>query len=126
MNYRHILVIEDDVGIQAITKFSLEMEQNWVVTTAIHGKDGMLKAKTLNPDVILLDIIMPDTNGLDVLQELQNNQATRKIPVILFTAKVMANEIFELKNSRVKDIIIKPFDCLTLARRISDILGWQY
>ncbi len=54
MSNRHILVIKDDTGIQAVTEFSLEIEDNWKVTTAFCGKEGLVKARTLHPDVILI------------------------------------------------------------------------
>ena len=119
---RRILVIEDDIGIQAVTKFSLEMEGNWEVTTALGGKEGLVKARTLHPDVILLDVVMPDINGLDIVKQLQKNQVTQKIPIILFTAKVIENERLELPRSMVKGVITKPFDCLTLSAKISELL----
>ncbi len=125
MNKKHILIIEDDTGIQAVTQFSLEIEEDWQVTTALRGKEGLLKAKNLHPDVILLDIVMPDINGLEIIKELQNNQATKKIPIILFTAKAMGNDILKLQNSGVIGIITKPFDCLTLSATISNILDRQ-
>ena len=125
MNKKHILIIEDDTGIQTVTQFSLEMEEDWQVTTALRGKEGLLKAKKLHPDVILLDILMPDINGLEIIKELQNNQATKKIPIILFTAKAMGNDILKLQNSVVIGIITKPFDCLTLSATISNILDRQ-
>ena len=125
MNKKHILIIEDDTGIQTVTQFSLEIEEDWQVTTALRGKEGLLKAKNLHPDVILLDIVMPDINGLEIIKELQNNQATKKIPIILFTAKAMGNDILKLQNSVVIGIITKPFDCLTLSATISNILDRQ-
>ena len=78
MSNRHILVIKDDTGIQAVTEFSLEIEDNWKVTTAFCGKEGLVKARTLHPDVILLDVVMPDINGLDLLKELQKDRVTKK------------------------------------------------
>ena len=125
MPKKHILVIEDDKGIQTITKFSLEMEQEWQVTTAFGGKEGLCKAKNLHPDVILLDIVMPDINGLEIVKELQNNQATKKIPIILFTAKVIGNDRLKLQNRGIIGVITKPFDCLTLSATISDLLDRQ-
>ncbi|VEP16903.1 Two-component system response regulator [Hyella patelloides LEGE 07179] len=122
MSDKNILVIEDDEGIQAVTKFSLEMEDDWKVTSALCGKEGLIKAKSLHPDVILLDLVMPDINGIDILKELQSNQPTKKIPIILFTAKAVTINIPELQDNNVIGIITKPFDCLTLSAKIVNIL----
>ncbi|MEM7761287.1 MAG: response regulator [Cyanobacteria bacterium P01_A01_bin.40] len=123
MNKRHILIIEDDPGIQAVTKFSLEMDGDWLVTVARCGKEGLLKAVNLQPDVILLDLIMPDINGSEILQQLKYHPLTSNIPIILFTAKLIEGEILELKHNNIIGLITKPFDCLILSQMITDIIG---
>ena len=97
---RNILIIEDDTGIQAITKFSLEMDGHWQVTLAKSGTEGLLKAKTMNPDVILLDLILPDMSGVETIKQLNYNNITSNIPIILFTAKLLEGEIQELDSSK--------------------------
>ena len=122
MRERHILLIEDDEGILAITKFSLEMDIFWQVTTATNGNDGLKKAQDLQPDVILLDILIPGISGIKLVRDLEHNILTAKIPVIIFTAKPINNGLSKLQNSNIKGIITKPFDCLTLSRQIINIL----
>lgn len=122
MNQRNILIIEDDKGIQIVTKFSLEMDGYWQVTSAYCGKEGLFKAINMNPDVILLDLIMPDMGGIEIIEQLSLDRATRNIPIILFTAKLIEAKKFELENSNVIGLITKPFDCLTLSARILEIL----
>jgi CheY-like chemotaxis protein len=122
MNQHNILIIEDDTGIQALTKFSLEMDDYWQVTSAYVGKEGLFKAMNINPDVILLDLMMPDMGGIEILEKLQSDRTTDNIPVILFTAKLMEVENLELENKNVIGLITKPFDCLTLSAKILDCL----
>ena len=122
MNKKHILVIEDDEGIIAITQFSLEMEGSWQVTTALKGQDGINKAKELHPDVILLDWVMPDISGIKIITKLQSSQFTQAIPIILFTAKKLKHNLINLNNHNIKGIIIKPFDCLSLSTKILTLL----
>ncbi|MEO0924617.1 MAG: response regulator [Cyanobacteria bacterium J06643_13] len=119
---RNILIIEDDTGIQAVTKFSLEMDGHWQVTTANCGEEGLLKAKTINPNVILLDLILPDMGGLETIERLNDDNTSSNIPIILFTAKLLAGEIQEFNNNNVVGLIAKPFDCLTLSEQILNIL----
>jgi CheY-like chemotaxis protein len=121
MNQHNILIIEDDTGIQAVTKFSLEMDCYWQVTSAYVGKEGLFKAMNINPDVILLDLMMPDMGGIEILEKLQSDRTTQNIPVILFTAKLMEVENLELENKNVIGLITKPFDCLTLSAKILDM-----
>lgn len=126
MNQKSILVIEDDTGIQAVTKFSLEMDGHWQVTVANCGAEGLLKAKSTIPDVILLDLIMPDMGGMEILEQLQSDSITTNIPIILFTAKLIDWEIIKNEKSNVVGIINKPFDCLTLSAEISKLLDRRF
>ncbi len=126
MSEKSILIIEDDTGIQAVTKFSLEMDGHWQVTVANCGKEGLLTAKSMNPDVILLDLIMPDLGGVEILEQLQSDNTARNIPIILFTAKLIDWEIVKNENNNVIGIINKPFDCLTLSAEISKLLDRRF
>ena len=122
MSEKHILLIEDDEGILAITKFSLEMDIFWTVTTATNGYEGLYKAKDLQPDVILLDILIPGISAIKLIKNLENNPLTAKIPIIVFTAKPINTNLSKLQNSNIKGFITKPFDCLSLSRQIINIL----
>lgn len=81
---KKILLIEDDQVLASIymTKFK---QMNYDCTLAIDGEDGLAVARSLLPDIILLDIILPKKDGFGVLKELKNSSATKKIPVILLT-----------------------------------------
>lgn len=125
MKTRQILVIENDESIQAITKVSLEIKVGWYVIQAFSGKQGVIKAEIYQPDVILLDVL-PNLNGLDILKQLNLNFRTKSIPVILFTTQVKQSYLLQLTKNRVAGVIIKPFDVLTLANQIVQILNWQY
>lgn len=122
MTRRTILVIENDTGIQAVTKFSLEMDDCWRVGIANCGKEGLLKAKSMIPDAILLDTTELNTEGVEILSQLRLNKTTRNIPIILFTTKILDLKQLEALNSSVTGVIYKPFDALTLSKDISDIL----
>jgi len=122
---KSILLIEDDIGIQAVTKFSLEMDGHWQVSVANCGEEGLLKAKTINPDVILLDLILPGISGLETLERLDCDEETSNIPIILFTAKLLAGEIRDFNKNNVVGLITKPFDCLTLSGKILALLDSQ-
>ena len=126
MSQRSILIIEDDTGIQAVTKFSLEMDGHWQVTVANCGKEGLAKAKSMNLDVILLDLIMPDVGGIEILEQLRSDNIASNIPVILFTAKLIDWEIRKNEKSNVIGIINKPFDCLTLSAEILRLLERRF
>ena len=85
MNRKSILIFEDNTEIRAITKFSLEMDGYWQVAVANCSKEGLLTAKTINPDVILLDAIALNTEEVEILSQLRIDKTTRNIPIVLFT-----------------------------------------
>lgn len=80
-----ILSIEDDVDLQQVFSYVLT-KKGWAVTFAYDGKDGLQKALELKPDLILLDMMLPGLNGLEVIKALKENEPTRGIPVIVMTA----------------------------------------
>lgn len=80
-----ILSIEDDVDLQQVFSYVLT-KKGWAVTFAYDGKDGLAKALDLKPDLILLDMMLPGLNGLEVIKALKENEPTRGIPVIVMTA----------------------------------------
>ncbi len=80
-----ILSIEDDVDLQQVVAYALK-KKGWEVVFAYDGKDGLEKAQELKPDLILLDMMLPGLNGIEVITELKAGAATRAIPVIVMTA----------------------------------------
>jgi len=79
-----ILLVEDEKGLSEMYKTKFEME-NYELVQAFDGKDGLEKAKTMNPDIILLDIILPKLDGFLVLKELKSDDKLKEIPVLLLT-----------------------------------------
>ena len=125
MATKHILVIDDEDDIREVAQVSLEMMGSWDVLTARSGQEGLAKAKAVQPDAILLDVMMPDMDGPTTFQRLQSMPAICHIPVILMTAKVQASDQRRFANLGVKGVIAKPFDPLTLADRVAETLGWR-
>src|ERR687885_522630 len=82
-----VLIVDDEEDVRAIAKMGLEMGAGWKVLTASSGQEALVMADTNQPDVILLDLMMPDMDGRVTLQQLKANPATQQIPVILVTAK---------------------------------------
>ncbi|MBD2577010.1 response regulator [Oscillatoria sp. FACHB-1406] len=121
---KRILVIDDEVNLCTIIQACLENLGGWETLTALSGKEGLAIAQTQTFDTILLDVMMPDLDGLTLLGELQNNSATQAIPVILFTAKVQSSDLAQFTKLGVAGVIAKPFDPLTLANRVASTLGW--
>jgi CheY-like chemotaxis protein len=122
---KRILVIDNEPYIQEVTQISLETVAHWQVITASSGTEGLAKAAAEQPDAILLDVMMPDMDGLTTFQKLQENPVTQQLPVILLTAKLQLSDRLSYAKLGLRAAIAKPFDPLELAQEISLALGWD-
>jgi CheY-like chemotaxis protein len=125
MSAKRILVIDDEKNLCSVIQACLEHLGGWTVSIAHEGSAGLLLAATQVPDAILLDVMMPDMDGIAMFRLLQNNAATRGIPVIFLTAKVQAFDLSEFSQLGVAGVIAKPFDPLSLAQQVAEVLGWN-
>nr|WP_199330825.1 response regulator [Leptolyngbya sp. FACHB-16] len=119
------MIIDDEDDIREVAQTSLEVMGGWEVLTAGSSTEGLLKAEAEQPDAVLLDVMLPDMDGPTTFHKLQENPATRQIPVILLTAKVQAADQRRLSNLGVAAILTKPFDPVVLADQVAEILGWD-
>jgi len=118
---KKILVIDDIPENVFLLQDRLESE-GYEVLTAYEGKSGLNKAIAEQPDLILLDIMMPDVTGLDVCKKLVINEETSHIPIILVTAKIEAEDIKEGLEAGAFDYIKKPFNKVELLARVKSAL----
>lgn len=124
MSNKCILVIDDEPNLCLVIQACLETLGNWQVITAQSAKRGLQIAQTQKPDAILLDVMMPDMDGLTLLKELQKYPVTQEIPVILLTAKVFDNEVEQFNQLGVAGVLSKPFDPMTLTKEVTKVLDW--
>jgi DNA-binding response OmpR family regulator len=125
MQPKHLLIIDDEDHIREVATLSLEMTQNWRISTAHSGTLGVELARRERPDAILLDVMMPEKDGPSTLRELHLAEETKRIPVIFLTAKVQGPDRRKFLELGVQGIIAKPFDPLTLGEQIREALGWR-
>ncbi len=121
---KRILVVDDEPDIVTLVKSRLEAN-GYEVVSAYNGKDGLEKAEEAQPDMILLDLMMPIMDGYEAGQKLKENPKTKDIPIILFTAAA-AEEVAKKGADTIEaiDYVVKPFDdaaLLFLINRIADI-----
>ncbi|KAM3095373.1 response regulator [Phormidesmis sp. 146-35] len=122
MNKR-ILIIDDEADIREATQLCLEIAKGWEVLTASSGREGLEKARTELPDAVLLDVMMPDIDGLQTFERLQSNPITQNIPVIFLTAKAQTVDRRQFTQLAIAAVITKPYDPLTLGDQIAEILS---
>jgi len=119
-----LLLIDDDDDIREVAQLSLELGAGWTVLAASSGAEGIETARANQPDAILLDVMMPNLDGPATLERLRADDATRAIPVVFLTAKARPAERDRLAGLDVSGVLAKPFDPMTLADQLRDVLGW--
>jgi DNA-binding response OmpR family regulator len=118
---KKILVVEDELETAEMLRVYFEFCGYEVLSTA-WGKDVLEICRESHPDLIILDVQLPDTDGYEVYQELCNTQQTSHIPVIFLT-KLVDNDLkAAIRETRALDYISKPFDLEELERRVRDVL----
>ena len=123
LDLRRILMVEDDPDIQTVAQFALQAIGGFQVQVCGDGRTALEQSRSFSPDLILLDVMMPDMDGPTVLKRLRANPCTDHIPVVFMTAKVQPNEITQFLRLGVLDVIAKPFDPMTLAHLLTKI--WE-
>ena len=119
---KKILVVDDEKHIVRLVQANLD-RAGYTVVTANDGKEALEKVAEENPDLVVLDVMMPYMDGFEVLQNLRRNPGTRDIPVIMLTAKAQDADVFKGWQSGVDCYLTKPFnpmELLSFVKRIFD------
>lgn len=119
-----VLYVEDEANIRAVGLFSLADVGGLTVEPAESGPDALEKVEAFQPDLILLDVMMPGMDGLSTYRALRGREATSQVPVIFMTAKVQPHEVQGYKDLGAIAVIAKPFDPITLADEVRALAGW--
>ena len=118
---KKILIIDDEVHIVELLKFNLE-NNGYKVDYSYDGFDGYLKTKEFQPDLILLDWMLPNISGIDLLKKIRSDETLEQIPVIMLTAKNMEEDKLEGLEDGADDYITKPFSVKEVLARITSVL----
>ena len=117
-----ILIVEDEAQVARLTKFKL-VKEGYEVTLAENGIKALESIKNNTPDIIILDIMMPEMDGFTLLQNIKEDDNLKNIPVIMLTVKGAKSDINKAYELGAEDYIVKPFHPAELAARIKKILG---
>ena len=113
-----ILYAEDEPDIQMVAKLALEMVGGFTVKICSSGQEAVDNAVAFNPDLVLLDVMMPGMDGPATLKALRGLPELVATPVVFMTAKVQPQEVEHYKSLGAIDVIAKPFDPMTLASQV--------
>ncbi|KST63174.1 response regulator [Mastigocoleus testarum] len=125
MENKRILVIDDEEYVREVVQICLETVAGWEVIAANSGISGIEIAEKEQPDAILLDVMMPEMDGIMTFKKLQLSQLTKNIPIVLLTAKAEVTQDQELAEIGIKATIPKPFEPLELPVQIAKALNWD-
>ncbi len=121
----YILVVDDEPDIRAIARLSLGRIGGWEVLEAASGPEAVRLAAEQQPDIVLLDVMMPAVDGVATFLLLQEQESTRSIPVLLLTGRSDPAESAGWIALGVRAVLVKPFDPMTLADQVAEALGWS-
>jgi len=122
---RSVLIIDDEDDIREVASLSLEAIAGWTVHAASSGTEGIAAALKVQPDAILMDVMMPGMDGPTTFKLMQQTKGIEHIPVILLTAKVQGIDQRRFAELGVAAVLFKPFDPLLLSEQIAKALGWK-
>ena len=116
-----VLIIDDEMHIVELLRFNLETS-GYKTIYSYDGFDGFIKAKEEKPDLILLDWMLPNISGIEVLKKIRQDSDLKSIPVIMLTAKNMEDDKVEGLEVGADDYITKPFSIKELLARITSVM----
>jgi CheY-like chemotaxis protein len=123
ISLQRILIADDEPDILEISRIALETVGGFEVSVCSSGRTLLERLTEFEPDIVIVDVLMPDMTGPEVFKEIRRRPEYDKIPVVYLTGVIQEGELESLLESGVSDVILKPFDPMTLADRINRI--WE-
>ena len=118
MTERTVLVVDDEPDILTIARLAMATVGGWSVLTATTGAEALRLAEEHRPEVVLLDVMLPDLDGPSVLTEMRKKAALRTLPVAFMTARVQRHEVDRYLKLGAVGVVHKPFDPMRLSREV--------
>jgi len=122
--FKRVMCVEDDPDIQMILEFSLHRLGGYELCLCSSGQEALDKVAEFRPQLVLLDVMMPEMSGPQTLVRFRAMNVMRTVPVVFLTAKAMRDEVEALLEHGATGIIVKPFDPVALPQDIR--IYWQH
>ena len=122
MASRKILLVDDSETVLQMEQMILA-KSSYELILARDGEEGVAKALATQPDLILMDVVMPKMNGFEAMKQLRENAQTRSVPIVMVTSKAEAESMETGYQTGCSDYIIKPIDRLELVTKVKNLLG---
>ena len=118
---QRILLADDEPDILEISRIALETVGGFEVSVCSSGRALLERLTEFEPDLVVVDVLMPDMTGPEVFEEIRRLPEFDEVPVVYLTGVIQEEELESLRETGVADVILKPFDPMTLADRINGI-----
>ncbi len=118
MEIRKILLVDDEKHVRRIAEISLSLVKEWQVTTASSGAEALAKVQEEVPDLILMDVRMPDMDGVETVKKLRENPLTANVAVILLSGSESQQVVQEESDLKFVGMILKPYNAAKLPEQI--------
>ncbi|HTW97674.1 MAG TPA: response regulator [Acidimicrobiales bacterium] len=116
------MIVDDEDGVRSLVKMTLD-GAGYQIIEASNGTDALELARAHHPDLMLLDVMMPDLSGIEVCRALKNEVDTAGITIVMLTAKAQHADVGEAEEAGADGYFTKPFSPIALVRRVEAILG---
>lgn len=123
MGLKKVLLVDDSSTARLLTRLIFSQKTNYVLLSAVDGKDAIERAHAEKPDLILMDVMMPRMTGLEACRELKKDKETSKIPIILLTTRGEEHFVQEGSKSGCNDYLTKPVNEKELLDLLKTYLG---
>jgi CheY-like chemotaxis protein len=118
---KHILYVDDEADIREVAQMALELEPGFEVRCAASGAEALVVARDWRPDLIMLDVMMPELDGPSTLSRLRAEPSTAATPVIFITARTQVQEVEAFLSLGAVGVIAKPFDPMQLGSQVREL-----
>ena|SRR5579871_943199 len=118
---RRLLIVDDEDGVRSLVKMTLG--QGYEIDEAGTGEEAVQLAREHTPELVLLDVMLPDRSGLEVCRELKADPATASSSIVMLTARAQQSDLGEATDAGADGYFTKPFSPVALIRKVEEILG---
>ena len=112
-----ILIVDDDPAITTLLKLSFELEGH-IVVTASSGVEALDLARRIHPAAMVVDVMMPEMDGLELIRRLRSNDSTADIPIVCCSARALSQDVQDGLDAGADDYVTKPFEPFELIERV--------
>ncbi|HTV10441.1 MAG TPA: response regulator [Acidimicrobiales bacterium] len=117
-----LLIVDDEEGVRALVSMTLDSGA-YEIFEARDGAQALQMAREHRPDLVLLDVMLPDMSGVDVCRRLKADPATAKVTIVMLTARAQSTDLTDAEGAGADGYFTKPFSPIALTRKVESILG---